>query len=330
MAGQSTSARRGANSEIWTTRQLLKWMSDHFAAKAVESPLVVAEMLLAHVLSCERMRLYMEVDRPASATELARLRELVIRATKHEPAQYLVGHAWFFGRQFQVNRCTLIPRPCTETLVEHVLHWHRLHPGHAAPLIGDVGTGTGCIAISLAAQIADSHVIATDTVPEALGLAKMNAQKHKVADRIEFRQGAGIPALKLGTASVASQMAGMERGPYSPSFANEGLCRGTFDIIASNPPYIPDREWETSVGRNVKEYEPVSALRGGADGLDVIRPLIAQAPAVLKPGGLLAVEIADCQRDQVMTLASATGLFANVNVQKDHEGLWRVLTAERK
>lgn len=304
-----TDAARSSAAEVWTTRRLLKWMTDHFAAKGVDSPRVVAEMLLAHVLGCERMRLYMEVDRPASSAELTQLREFTARAAKHEPVQYLVGEAWFFGRQFTVNRSTLIPRSCTETLVEHAIQWHRLNPGHVNPLIADIGTGTGCIAISLAAQLggAGARVIATDVIPEALELVKINATRHKVADRMEFRLGAGVHALESG-----------------------GAPGERYDIICSNPPYIPDTEWDSLVDRNVKDYEPASALRGGQDGLDVIRPLIAEAPRVMKPGGLLLIEIADSQRDAVIELAKAGGMLENISVLKDHEGLWRVLSAARQ
>lgn len=288
--------------QAWTTRRLLKWMSEHFAARSIDSPRVIAEMLLAHVLQCDRMRLYMEADRPASTIELAALRALVASASNHEPVQYLVGHAWFFGRQFAVNRSTLIPRPCTETLVEHIIQWLRWNPGNGAPLIADIGTGTGCIGISLALQIPDGRVVATDVVAEALALAKSNAQEHEGADRMEFRLGSGIEALGAG---------------------------GAFDIICSNPPYIPDHEWD-AVPPNVKEYEPASALRGGPEGLDVIGPLITQAPGILKPGGLLAIEIADCQRDAVIELANATSQLANIDVFKDQEELWRVLVAQRR
>jgi release factor glutamine methyltransferase len=292
--------------ELWTTRKLLQWMSEHFKAKDIDSPRVVAEMLLSHVLGCERMRLYMDADRPASASELSTLRDLVARAAKHEPVQYLVGHAWFFSRQYKVDRSTLIPRSCTETLVEHVLQWLRLNPGHASPLAADVGTGSGCIGISIAAQVADAHVIASDVVPEALDLARANAATHKVADRMEFVKGAGIAAIVN---------------------ARPGAW---FDVITSNPPYIPDNEWDKDVAKNVKDFEPASALRGGTDGLDVIRPLIAEAPAILKPGGLLTIEIANAQKDAVIELAEATGALENPQVLKDHEGLWRVLAATRR
>jgi len=282
-------------------------MGGHFKDKGLDSPRVVAEMLLSHVLGCERMRLYMDADRPAAAGELATLRDLVARAAKHEPVQYLVGSAWFFSRQFKVNRSTLIPRPCTETLVEHVLQWLRVNPGHAAPVIADIGTGTGCIAISIAAQIPAAHVIASDIEPKALGLARENAAMHNVADRMEFIEGAGVSAIIAARPGVR------------------------FDVIASNPPYIPDCEWEGGeVARNVRDFEPERALRGGVDGLDVIRPLIAEAPAILKPGGLLAIELANAHKEAAMALASGTGLLDDMQVLKDHEGLWRVLAAQRR
>jgi release factor glutamine methyltransferase len=275
-------------------------MSEHFQAKGVESPRLVGEMLLAHVIGCERMRLYMEVDRPASPEELARLRELVARAAQHEPVQYLVGHAWFFSRQFEVDRSTLIPRPCTETLVEHVLQWHR-GSGVASPILADIGTGTGCIAVSLAAQIKDARVVATDLVPEALELAMRNAERHGVADCIEFRSGSLLDPLRAGPPGRR------------------------YDVICANPPYISDAEW-ADVPRNVKEYEPSSALRGGPDGLDCIRPLIAGARPLLAENGELVVEIAQSQRDAVLRLAEQAG-FNDSTVLKDYEGLWRVLVA---
>jgi release factor glutamine methyltransferase len=276
-------------------------MAGHFEAKGVDSPRVVAEMLLAHLLQCERMRLYMDADRPASAAELAGLRELVARAARHEPVQYLVGHAWFFSRMFEVDRSTLIPRPCTELLVEHVLQWHRLQPGHANPLIADVGTGTGCIGISLAAQIGDARVVATDVVPEALELAHRNAVRHKVVDRLDLRLGSLTDPLR--------EPPGVR-----------------YDAICSNLPYVPDHEWE-QVEPNVKMYEPAGALRGGTDGLAFVGPLIGQAADLLKPGGLLALEIAACTKDAVIALAEANPRLCQARAWKDHEGLWRLVTA---
>jgi release factor glutamine methyltransferase len=304
MSAERTERRKAKAAESWTTRRLLGWMTGHFASKGIDSPRLVAEMLLSHVIGCERMRLYMEVDRPATPLELESLRELVRRSARHEPAQYLVGETWFYGRRFFVDRSTLIPRPSTEALIEHVLQWHRAVPGHADALIADIGTGTGCIAVTLAALIPQARIVATDVSDDALALAAENAQQHEVADRIEFRQGALLEPL-------------------------EALGLGRFDVICSNPPYISDPEWE-QVAPNVRNYEPASALRGGADGLDVIRPLIAEGERFLRPGGQLVVEIGHAQHDAVLELVKATAALTAPMVLKDHEGLWRVLVAERE
>ncbi len=294
---------RAKTGETWTTRRLLQWMTGHFEAKGIDSPRVVAEMLLSHVIGCERMRLYMEVDRPAEPLELASLRELVARAARHEPAQYLVGHAWFFSRQYAVTRSVLIPRPSTETLVEYVIRWCRAAPGHAEPLIADIGTGSGCIAITLATQLPGAHVVATDVSEQACAVARRNAATHGVSDRIEFRRGPGLEPLSGGPGRA-------------------------YDVICSNPPYISDDQWQ-AVPANVKDYEPEAALRGGPDGLDVIRPIIAGAAALLRPGGRLVVEIAEEHHDVVKGLIEKTAELAEPVVLKDHEGLWRVLVAKK-
>ncbi|MCH8824598.1 MAG: peptide chain release factor N(5)-glutamine methyltransferase [Planctomycetes bacterium] len=288
----------------WTTKRLLQWINAHLQGKGVDSPRVVAEMLLSHVIGCDRMQLYMEVDRPANPDELSTLRGLVERAARHEPAQYLVGHAWFYSRRIQVDGRVLIPRPSTETLIEHVLQWLKAAPGHAEPIIADVGTGSGVIAITLAAQLTDSHIIATDISADALELAKQNAQSHDVADRIEFHQGKDLEPLK------------------------ERMGKGDFDLICSNPPYISDSEWE-EVATNVRDYEPANALRGGKAGLDVIKQLIANAADLLRPDGQLVIEIADSQKHAVLQLVADAQELDNAVVLKDHEGFWRVLVADR-
>ena len=282
----------------WTTRGLLEWITDHLGTRGVDSPRLVAEVLLAEVLGCDRLHLYMEVDRPASPEERAALRQLVVRAAAHEPVQYLVGRWPFYGREFQLGRSTLIPRPATETLVEAALDRGR---GLATPRITDIGTGTGCIAVSLAAHLAEARVLATDIVPEALALAERNAAAHGVNDRIEFALG--------------------------PTWAPIDEAGGRFDLICSNPPYVPDDEWP-EVERNVRDYEPATALRGGPDGLDVLRPLVEGAPQRLRPGGHLVLEIPDARRDDLMALVETTAGLTAPEVLKDTDGLWRVLVAE--
>jgi release factor glutamine methyltransferase len=323
MARDSHSTSSAAPSDVWTTRRLLEWMGGYLAERGVEDARLTAELLLAHVLDCERLRLFMDVDRPASTEELSRLRPMVKRVVGHEPVQYVLGEGWFYGGSFEVNRSTLIPRPCTETLVEHVI-WHvrrflrgrgetpvwdevspalrgtGVPPVALHPPILDIGTGTGCIAVTLAKEMPQARIVATDISEEILALAQRNALKHEVAARIDFRIG-----------SLFEPVGSDER----------------FDIICSNPPYVPDHEWP-DVPRNVKEYEPETALRGGVDGLDLVRPLIAQSIQHLSPGGLLAVEIASVQKDEVLHLAREAG-FTSAEGVKDHEQKTRVLLARK-
>jgi release factor glutamine methyltransferase len=285
--------------------------------RGVDSPRLCAEMLLAHTLKCERLHLYMHADRPATAEERDLLRALTTRALAHEPVQYLVGEGWFFSLPFTVDARVLIPRPATETLVEHALQCFRAAARPAAgddaapitaesPLIADVCTGSACIAVAMAKQLPGARVLATDVSAAALEVARINAARHAVDARIEFRQGDLLAPL------------------HDPPGA-------MFDAILSNPPYIPDHEWNTPgmVGRNVKGQEPELALRGGEDGLMFVRPLIEAAPALLKPGGLLMIEFADSTAADVLRLAQAQPMLRETRILKDCDDLPRVLSARR-
>jgi release factor glutamine methyltransferase len=291
-------AQTATDDRPWTTRRLLQWTTDHFARRGVDSPRVAAEMLLAHVLGAPRLKLYLDPDRPATDLERAAFRDLVERAAKHEPVDYLVGQAPFFSMMLKVTPQVLIPRPSTETLVEHILQHARRTPGFTGPAIADIATGSGAIAIALAAHLKTARVTATDVSDGALALARANAAALKVADRIDFLQGDLL----------------------------EPLHGKRFHYLVSNPPYISDEEW-THVAPNVKDYEPTLALRGGVDGLKFLRPLIAQARAFLEHPGQLVLEIAASQKKAVLQLADQAGL-RNPQVLADHEGLPRVLVAD--
>jgi release factor glutamine methyltransferase len=308
--------------EAWTTRRLVRWMDGHLAQKGIDSPRVCAEMLLAHVLGCERMRLYMDADRPASADELDRLRALVVRAGRHEPVQYLVGEAWFWSKRFAVGPATLIPRPATEHLVEEAVGALRAAAAAGASPVRmlEIGTGTGCVAACVAAALrgqrrgvdpsepgpapVDVRIVASDLVPAALGLARANLDAHRVLDAVDLRAG----------------------DLYAPLRADE---RGSFHVLASNPPYVRDDEW-AEMAANVRDHEPRSALAGGADGMDVIRPLVAAAHGWLVPGGVLAVEVGHRQRDDALAAARANPALEGAEVRKDFEGFWRLLVARRR
>lgn len=289
-------------------------MAGAFAEKNIDSPRLCAELLLSHVLGCERLRLYMDADRPATPLEREALRGLVARALKHEPVQYLVGEAWFFSLPFHVDKRVLIPRACTETIVEHILQHHRAEPGFApggAVTLADVCTGSGCIGIALLKNLPNARGAATDISSDALELARQNAERHGVVDRLDLLQG--------------DLLAPLEKHP-----AGQQL-----HYLTANPPYIPDDEWDSddpakAVGKNVKGFEPEAALRGGPDGLRFVRPLIDEAPHRLRRGGLLLIEIASSTADAALKIASAHPDLADARVLDDLEGLPRVLIARRR
>ena len=285
--------------DVWTTQRLLQWTTRHFEKRGIDSPRVSAEMLLAHVLGVKRLRLYMDADRPATELERATFRRLVERASEHEPVDYLVGHAPFFSMMLKVSPDVLIPRPSTETLVEHVIQHARRTPGFHTPTVADIGTGSGAIAIAIARQVTSAHVVATDISSEAIVIAKENAKAQGVADRIEFREGDLL----------------------------EPLAGTRFHYLCSNPPYISDEEW-TAVAANVKDYEPTHALRGGVDGLKYIRTLIDGASARLADPGQVCIEIAASQKSAVIELAGRQPGLTNAHVIADHESLPRVLVAD--
>lgn len=281
----------------WTTRELLAWTTRHFTQHGIDHPRLAAEMLLAHVLKVKRLTLYTESDRPASEAERTAFRGLVQRASRHEPVDYLVGHTPFFTMELIVTSDVLIPRPSTETLVEHVLQ--RTRATAKSLTIADVCTGSGAIAIAVAKHLAECRIVATDISVPALDVARRNAEKQGVASRIDFRAGDLCTPL------------GEER----------------FDYVLCNPPYIDDAAWET-VPTNVKAYEPPTALRGGPDGLQYVRPVVHEGGRHLRPGGQLLVEIADGQAESVLALAAAAPGLVAARVLSDHEGLARVVVAD--
>lgn len=290
---------RATENEVWTTRRLLAWTSEHLSRKGVQSPRLSTEMLLAHVLGVDRLKLYMDPDRPANDLERATFRGLVERVVGHEPVEYLVGKCPFFSMMLAVSPDVLIPRPSTETLIEHVIQHARRTPGFNSPTIADVGTGSGAIAIALAKHIPHSRVIATDISEKALAVARENAEAHQVADRIEFRQGDLL----------------------------EPIAHERLRYLVSNPPYISDAEWR-GVEPNVKDHEPQSALRGGADGLRYLRELIEKGRPLLDNPGQLVLESSSSQKQAILKLAESADGWTNAHVLADHEHLPRVLVCD--
>ena len=251
-----------------------------------------AEILVSHLAGIPRSRLSLEAGREVGDLAGA-LRSLLRRRASGEPIQYLLGSWEFFGREFLLTRDTLIPRPETEGLVEQVIReWRREDRG--AGNILDVGTGCGAIAVTLAAELLSAGVLAVDRSGGALSVARENARRLGVEERVRFLRGDGYSALKRG-----------ER----------------FDVVVSNPPYVSEKEWD-SLPREVRGFEPAGALLAGPDGLAMIRPLVADAGEYLKPGGRLWLEIGESQGKAVRRLSRGGLRF--LGIEKDLAGRDRV------
>jgi len=268
----------------WTVRRVLGWTTQHFEKLGLDSPRLTAELLLAHVLHTSRVRLYTDLDRPLEAGELAAYRGLIARRAAGEPTSYLTGTREFYGRTFAVDPRVLVPRPETELLVEAVL---QAVPRDAEVRVLDLCTGSGCVGITLALERPRARVLATDTSPGAVEVARANAAALGPADRFEARLG--------------DLLAPVEGEP-------------PFDVVVANPPYVPTGELPT-LSPEVRR-EPPLALDGGADGLDVVRRIAEEAPRRLVPGGLLALEIGDGQGPAVHSLLEAAG-YGSVRIERD-------------
>jgi release factor glutamine methyltransferase len=253
-----------------TVLEAIQRSTDFLARKNVDSPRLQVELLLAHALGVPRLKLYLNFEQKLSGADLDTLRELVMRRGNREPLQHIIGSTSFCGFEIQVNRHVLVPRPETELLGERA--WQFLEAAKAqAPAALDFGTGSGCLAIALAAKCPGAQVHAADISVEALSVARENAARNGVGERIQFHCGDGFAALPGGL---------------------------LFDLIVANPPYVPSAEIE-ALAPEVRDHDPRLALDGGADGLDFYRRLAAEAPGHLHPAGRMMLEIGDGQAEQI-------------------------------
>ena len=292
-----------ATNDVWTITRILTWTRQYFAGKGIENPRLDAELLLCEVLHCERITLYVHFDQPLQESELARSRDFIIRRGKQEPLAYILGHKEFYKYDFKVTPAVLVPRPETELLVEKVAQ----APMPAEPRILDVGTGSGAILISLLAELPQAAGVGVDKSAAALAVAKANAAY--VATQVKD---ATLPARFTWTESdVLTALPATER----------------FDVLVSNPPYIPSGVIPT-LARDVQR-EPHLALDGGQDGLSIYRRLLTAAPAYLQPDSLVALEIGEEQGGAVAALAAAAGFTVQVVLQ-DYANLDRMVLATKE
>jgi release factor glutamine methyltransferase len=282
-----------------TVLEAIQKSAGFLGQKNVESPRLQAELLLAHLLKIPRLKLYLNFERALTTSETDALRELIKRRSRREPLQHLVGSTSFCGYEIAVNRHALVPRPETELLAE--LGWQFLSALHSQSSTAlDFGTGTGCIAIALASQCPDAKIVATDLSTDALALAKENAARNQVAERIEFLPGDGFAALP---------------------------ARTPFDLIISNPPYIPSAEIAT-LPPEVRDFDPHAALDGGADGLDFYRKISTEAERFLKPDGKIMVEFGDGQSDAIKRIFEGEKWIVEA-VKDDYSQRARILIARQ-
>ncbi|MDB5390928.1 MAG: modification methylase, HemK family [Planctomycetaceae bacterium] len=305
--------------EVWTVARILEWTTRYLKERGSETPRLDSEILLSHTRKCKRIQLYTNFDTPLTDAERAQMRDLVKRRANAEPVAYLVGHREFFGLDFNVTKDVLIPRPDTETLVVQLLERANvLAMGNSPPAaegeavkpaknaaelrILELCTGSGCIAITAAVNLPKAKVLATDISPDALKIATDNATKHSVLERLEFRAGDLFQAV--------------------PDDAK-------FDLIASNPPYVPDGEI-AGLDPDVRDHEPMLALRAGPDGMRLLTPIVENAGRYLVPGGWLLLETGIEQSPLTQQALESNAEFQEVRVVKDLAGRPRVVLAQRK
>ena len=276
-----------------TVLEVLQSTTGYFQKRNIDSPRLNAEHLLAHVLSRKRMELYLDFDRQVRESELAPLRELLKRRGSGEPLQHLLGTVEFCGRSFRCDKRALVPRPETEQLVELLIS--HLKSEIASSRIIDVGTGSGVIALTLAAEFPTAEIVGADVSDDALMLARENAERLKLADRVLFLRSNLLESIQPD-----------------------------FDLIVANLPYVSadDRE---NLSREVL-HDPEVALFAGSRGDELMRQLINDAPSWLRPGGMLAIEIGIGQSDTLVA-ALAEKNYRDILTEKDYSGVIRFLFA---
>ena len=284
-----------------TVLEAIQKSTEFLGKKNVEAPRLQTELLLAHLLKLPRMKLYLNFDRVLSAPETDALRESVRRRGAREPLQHITGSTSFCGHEIIVNRDVLTPRPETEVLAGlacEFIQQSNLPNSPDTLTVLDFCTGSGCLAIAIAAKFPAATIVATDLSDAALVVARENAAKNQVAGQIEFLSGDGF-------------------APFA------GRTGARFDLIISNPPYIPSAEIAT-LDPEVRDFDPVLALDGGADGLDFYRRLAAGAATYLKPAGKMMIEFGDGQADELKKLFTAEKWIVE-SVQEDYSHRARIL-----
>jgi release factor glutamine methyltransferase len=280
----------------WTILKLLRWTTSYFNSHQIEQPRATAEVLLAHALELNRIDLYLRYDQPLHQEELTRFKSLIKRRVKAEPVAYITGEKEFWSMPFIVTEAVLIPRPDTECLVETTLGIFRGIDSPSALTVLEVGTGSGAIAVALATERPFWRIYASDRSPEAIAVAKKNAERLSVSEKLCF---------------------------FCCNWFSSIGTTIRFNLIVSNPPYIR-HDALPHLQPEIFRYEPHGALDGGASGLDALDHIMTTAPQHLAPGGILALEIGHDQKTSVMEISRSIGLYEPVVFYKDYSGVDRV------
>jgi len=280
--------------EVWTTLKVLNWTRDFLATKGVANSRLEAEWMLCAATGLDRVGLYLQYDKPLNDGELSSYRSMVARRAKREPLQHILGTQEFMGIDYEVTPDVLIPRHDTEVLIDLAVS---LLP-HAKTIL-DIGTGSGCIAVSLALKYPHSNITATDISEAALDVARRNMSRQKLE-------------IELLSGSLFEPLAGRK-----------------FDLIVSNPPYIPTADI-AGLEQEVRDFDPLRALDGGQDGLDIYRELIPRSLAFLNPSGWLLLEVGKGQAHDVLQIINVTEGFKQTTTALDPGGIERVVAAQRK
>jgi release factor glutamine methyltransferase len=282
-----------------TVLESINLSTQYLNQKGIESPRINAELLLADILNCKRLDLYLSFERPLSEDEVQKYREHIKRRGNFEPLQYVIGKVEFYGLELKVNPSVLIPRPETELMVESIL---KQFPKDEKLIILDVGSGSGNIAIALAVNLPSSKIISTDVSKEALQVAKENSERHKISERIKF----------------------VKHDILKNDLNNFPM----FDVVVSNPPYVSQESY-SKLQKEIKNFEPAIAVTDESDGYTFYMEISAKASAKLKENGKLFFEVAQGQSEEVVEIMTKNH-FKNIGIIKDYQNIDRVVFGERK
>ena len=282
------------------------WAINILKNSNIESPNINAEILLAHVLSCDRIELHTNPDKIINNGDIIKYKNLINKRASRVPLQYITGHVEFMSLDFVVDEHTLIPRQETEILVETVLNKMKNRvPSDKTITIVDIGTGCGNIAISLAANLQNAQVYASDISRETLAVAGTNVRRNRVTNRVHLLH-----------------------GNLFESFDGH-LSKGNIDFVVSNPPYVSEADLN-KLEPEIKDHEPFKALVGGKDGLCFYKRIIREAPEWLKPEGFLILEVGETQAETITKLIDTEGHYENIEITKDLQKIDRIVSARRK